>query len=54
MIIDWKKPFSNVFKKCVYECEDEDDFKSSCNLMIERFDLGDNEWFHGFCEERKK
>lgn len=49
MIINWKKPFSNV-----YECEDEDDFKSSCDLMIERFDLGDNEWFHGLYEKRKK
>jgi zinc finger SWIM domain-containing protein 3 len=32
------------FKRCLFDCEDEDEFLTAWNEMVEKYDLEDNQW----------
>ncbi|KAL3820136.1 hypothetical protein ACJIZ3_006041 [Penstemon smallii] len=48
------KDFANDFSTCIYDYEDEDDFITAWNEMIEKYGLQENEWLTRLFELRKK
>lgn len=48
------KSFNEDFNKCIYEYEEEVDFIYAWEIMLERYNLRDNEWLKKLFEEREK
>ncbi|CAL9779964.1 unnamed protein product [Musa acuminata subsp. burmannicoides] len=45
--------FAHDFSQCIYDFEDEDEFLLAWNLMLEKYNLKDNEWLTKLYEERE-
>ncbi|XXG49786.1 hypothetical protein AAC387_Pa02g3862 [Persea americana] len=48
------RSFSNDFSKCVYDCEEEDEFLQAWDNMIKKYSLVDNTWLQQLFNEREK
>ncbi|KAJ0975827.1 hypothetical protein J5N97_017792 [Dioscorea zingiberensis] len=46
--------FAHDFGQCLYDFEEEDEFVSAWNMMLEKYDLKENEWLAKLYEEREK
>ncbi|PSS16368.1 Protein FAR1-RELATED SEQUENCE like [Actinidia chinensis var. chinensis] len=46
--------FSKDFSKCIYDYEDEDEFISAWNAMLERYNLQDNDWLKRMFNQKEK
>ncbi|XP_058074594.1 protein FAR1-RELATED SEQUENCE 5-like [Magnolia sinica] len=48
------KGFKYDFSKCLYDCEEEEEFITVWNDMLEKYDLTQNTWLQDLFKERKK
>ena len=47
------KTFGKDFSRCLYDCEDEDEFLSAWRMMLDKYDLRNNEWLGKLFEDRE-
>ncbi|XP_008792843.2 protein FAR1-RELATED SEQUENCE 5-like isoform X2 [Phoenix dactylifera] len=48
------KIFAKDFNRCIYDCEDEEEFVAAWRTLLEKYDLRNNEWLAKLFEEREK
>nr|XP_010923743.1 protein FAR1-RELATED SEQUENCE 5 isoform X1 [Elaeis guineensis] len=53
-VFEGSENFALDFSRCLYDCEDEEEFVSAWETMLEQYDLKDNEWLQKLYEERDK
>ncbi|CAL9764090.1 unnamed protein product, partial [Musa acuminata subsp. burmannicoides] len=53
-IFQGSKTFSRDFSKCIYDYEDEEEFLSGWQTLLQSYDLHANEWLASLYEDRKK
>ncbi|PKU70840.1 protein FAR1-RELATED SEQUENCE 5 [Dendrobium catenatum] len=46
--------FAKDFSQCLYDIEDEEDFTSRWEVLLEKYDLGNNSWLAELYEDREK
>lgn len=46
--------FANDFSRCFFDHEEEEDFISAWNAMLDAYNLWENEWLHDVFEDREK
>ncbi|KAH7654469.1 FHY3/FAR1 family protein [Dioscorea alata] len=46
--------FAHDFSQCLYDFEEEDEFVSAWNMMLDKYDLKDNEWLAKLYSEKEK
>ncbi|XP_038970414.1 protein FAR1-RELATED SEQUENCE 4-like isoform X1 [Phoenix dactylifera] len=53
-VFEGSETFALDISRCLYDCEDEEEFLLAWETMLERYDLKDNEWLGKLYEEREK
>ncbi|XP_038971619.1 protein FAR-RED IMPAIRED RESPONSE 1-like isoform X2 [Phoenix dactylifera] len=53
-VFEGSETFALDFSRCLYDCEDKEEFLSAWETMLEKYDLKDNEWLRKLYEEREK
>ncbi|KAK9282735.1 hypothetical protein L1049_010955 [Liquidambar formosana] len=48
------KSFGSDFKKCIYDCEDEDEFFNAWEDLLNKYDLCGNDWLQGLLKIKEK
>ena len=48
------KSFSNALSHCLFDCEDEMEFLSAWEKLIEKHDIGESEWLSRLFLEKEK
>ncbi|XP_010255612.1 PREDICTED: protein FAR1-RELATED SEQUENCE 5-like [Nelumbo nucifera] len=48
------RSFETDFSKCLYDCEEEDEFLAAWNSMLEKYDLGNNSWLEKLFKEKEE
>ncbi|KAK3219323.1 hypothetical protein Dsin_013293 [Dipteronia sinensis] len=46
--------FDNLFKKCIFDCESEEDFESMWGSLLEQYELRDDKWLKSLYALRRK
>ncbi|XP_073353389.1 protein FAR1-RELATED SEQUENCE 5-like [Aegilops tauschii subsp. strangulata] len=53
-VVDEYKKFNVDFQHCIYDIEEEDEFVSAWNKMIDKYELGDNAWLQRLFEKKEQ
>ncbi|XP_073358329.1 protein FAR1-RELATED SEQUENCE 5-like [Aegilops tauschii subsp. strangulata] len=53
-VVDEYKKFNVDFQHCIYDIEEEDEFVSAWNEMIDKYGLGDNAWLQRLFEKKEQ
>lgn len=53
-VFEGSKTFASEFSRCIFECEEVEEFVSAWESLIEKYDLKDNEWLVKQFEERER
>ncbi|KAJ0963224.1 hypothetical protein J5N97_028346 [Dioscorea zingiberensis] len=53
-VFEGSKTFASEFSQCVFDCEDDEEFVSAWESLIEKYDLKDNGWLAKQFEERER
>ncbi|XP_058082041.1 protein FAR1-RELATED SEQUENCE 5-like [Magnolia sinica] len=53
-VFNGSKSFEHDFSKCLYDYEDEEEFLTAWNNMLEKYDLMQNKWLQDLFKEREK
>nr|CAD1827373.1 unnamed protein product [Ananas comosus var. bracteatus] len=52
-IFQSSKTFAKDFSKCVYDCEEEEEFLMAWHMLLDKYDLKNNEWLTKLFEDRE-
>ncbi|KAH7683678.1 zinc finger SWIM domain-containing protein 3 [Dioscorea alata] len=53
-VFQGSKTFSKDFARCIYDYEDEEEFLAAWRMILEKYDLRNNEWLGKLFEDRDK
>jgi hypothetical protein len=53
-VFESSKSFGNTLSQCLFECEDELEFLSAWEKLIEKYDIGESEWLSRLFLEKEK
>ncbi|XP_058071011.1 protein FAR1-RELATED SEQUENCE 5-like [Magnolia sinica] len=53
-VFNGSKSFGSDFSKCVYDYEEEEEFLTAWNNLLEKYDLVQNKWLQNLFKEREK
>lgn len=53
-VFQGSRTFAYDFGRCVFDCEEEEEFVSAWENMLKKYDLRDNEWLNMLFEDREK
>lgn len=53
-VFEGSKSFANALSHCLFECDDEVEFLSAWEKLIEKHDVGENEWLNKLFLEKEK
>ncbi|XP_073005076.1 protein FAR1-RELATED SEQUENCE 12-like isoform X1 [Typha latifolia] len=52
-IFEGSETFAPDFSRCLYDCEEEEEFLSAWEMLLEKYDLKDNDWLRKLYAERE-